>query len=168
MRWLTGWPLMDSQPGILAVNDAFLTNFYLPGDYNYTQQILLNAYHRHLRFDHVPVTFKRRDSGKSFVSFIYPFKVIPQIIQVIIGIKPLKIFGPIGWFFLSMSFIVFTYQIILFFLNSAEKPVENVNFVLGSFLFGLIILCFGFLADLVVKMSSNIIEILDRKKDRNE
>jgi len=168
MKLMTGWPVMDSQPGILAVNDAFLTNFYLPGDYNYTQQILLNAYHRHLRFDHVPVTFKRRDSGKSFVSFIYPFKVIPQIIQVIIGIKPLKIFGPIGWFFLSMSFIVFTYQIILFFLNSAEKPVENVNFVLGSFLFGLIILCFGFLADLVVKMSSNIIEILDRKKDRNE
>ncbi len=168
MKLMTGWPVMDSQPGIFAVNDAFLTNFYLPGDYNYTQQILLNAYHRHLRFDHVPVTFKRRDSGKSFVSFIYPFKVIPQIIQVIIGIKPLKIFGPIGWFFLSMSFIVFTYQIILFFLNLAEKPVENVNFVLGSFLFGLIILCFGFLADLVVKMSSNIIEILDRKKDRNE
>ncbi len=168
MKLMTGWPVMDSQPGIFAVNDAFLTNFYLPGDYNYTQQILLNAYHRHLRFEHVPVTFKKRDSGKSFVSFIYPFKVVPQIIQVIIGIKPLKIFGPIGWVFLSMSFIVFAYQIIFYFLNLTDKPVENVNFVLGSFLFGLIILCFGFLADLIVKMSSNIIEILDRKKDRNE
>ena len=45
MKWLTGWPIMDSQPGIFAVNKIFLDNFYLPGDYNYTQQILLDAYH---------------------------------------------------------------------------------------------------------------------------
>ncbi len=37
MRWLTGWPLRDSQPGILAVNRSYLKIFYLPGDYNYTQ-----------------------------------------------------------------------------------------------------------------------------------
>ena len=99
MKWLTGWPIMDSQPGIFAVNNVFIRNFYLPGDYNYTQQILLDAYHRHLRFSHVLVTFNKRDTGKSFVSLSYPFKVIPQIIQVVIGIKPLKVFGPIGWFF---------------------------------------------------------------------
>ena len=165
MKWLTGWPIMDSQPGIFAVNNVFIRNFYLPGDYNYTQQILLDAYHRHLRFSHVLVTFNKRDTGKSFVSLSYPFKVIPQIIQVVIGIKPLKVFGPIGWFFfLTLGIFVFTYQFIFYILNLTEKPVENVNLVLGSFLFGLIILCFGFLADLVVKLNRNIIEMLDRKK----
>ena len=60
MRWLTDWPLKDSQPGIFAVNKTFLKNFYLPGDYNYTQQILLDAYHRNLRFSHVFVSFNNR------------------------------------------------------------------------------------------------------------
>ncbi len=164
MKWLTGWPIMDSQPGIFAVNKIFLDNFYLPGDYNYTQQILLDAYHRNLRFSHVLVTFNKRGKGRSFISLGYPIKVIPQIIQVIIGVKPLKIFGPIGWFFLSLGFLVFIFQTIMYFLGYAQKPVENVNLVLGSFLFGLQILCFGFLADLVVKLNRNIIEILKKKK----
>ena len=163
MKWLTGWPIMDSQPGIFAVNKIFLDNFYLPGDYNYTQQILLDAYHRNLRFSHVLVTFNKRDKGKSFISLGYPIKVIPQIIQVIIGVKPLKVFGPIGWFFLSLGFFVFIFQTIMYFLGYTQKPVENVNLVLGSFLFGLQILCFGFLADLVVKLNRNIIEILKKK-----
>ena len=168
MKWLTGWPLMDSQPGIFAVNSVFLSNFYLPGDYNYTQQILLDAYHRHLRFSHVLVTFNKRDKGKSFISLSYPFKVIPQIIQVIIGIKPLKVFGPIGWFFLSLGILVFLFQFISYLLDYKQKPVENVNLVLGSFLFGLQILCFGFLADLVVKLNRNIIEIIDRKRNKDD
>ena len=168
MKWLTGWPLLDSQPGIFAVNSVFLSNFYLPGDYNYTQQILLDAYHRNLRFSHVLVTFNKRDKGKSFISLSYPFKVIPQIIQVIIGIKPLKVFGPIGWFFLSLGFFVFLFQFISYLLDHTQKPVENVNLVLGSFLFGLQILCFGFLADLVVKLNRNIIEVIDRKKNKDD
>mgnify|MGYP001256291536 FL=1 len=168
MKWLTGWPLMDSQPGIFAVNSVFLSNFYLPGDYNYTQQILLDAYHRNLRFSHVLVTFNKRDKGKSFISLSYPFKVIPQLIQVIIGIKPLKVFGPIGWFFLSLGFFVFLFQFTLYLLGHTQKPVENVNLVLGSFLFGLQILCFGFLADLVVKLNRNVIEVIDRKKNKDD
>lgn len=166
MKWLTGWPLLDSQPGIFAVNNAFLSNFYLPGDYNYTQQILLDAYHRNLRFSHVPVSFNKRVKGKSFISLSYPFKVIPQIIQVIIGLKPLKVFGPIGWFFFSLGILVFTFQFFSFLFGHSQKPVENVNLVLGSFLLGLIILCFGFLADLMVKTNRNIIQILDRKKNK--
>mgnify|MGYP006132433235 CR=1 FL=1 len=166
MKWLTDWPLKDSQPGIFAVNKVFLSNFYLPGDYNYTQQILLDAYHRHLRFCHVLVSFNKRDTGKSFISLSYPFKVIPQIIQVIIGIKPLKVFGPIGLFFLSLGIFVFLFQITSYLFGYTQKPVENVNLVLGSFLVGLQILCFGFLADLVVKMNRNVIEIINRKKDK--
>lgn len=168
MRWLTNWPLKDSQPGIFAVNNIFLKNFYLPGDYNYTQQILLDAYHRNLRFSHVVVSFNKRFTGKSFVSYTYPFKVIPQIIQVIIGVKPLKIFGPIGLFFLSLGFIIFFTQIFMYLMNYSQKPVENVNIVLGSTLFGLQLLCFGFLADLIVKLNRNLFTVLTKKKNNHD
>lgn len=151
MRWLTGWPLRDSQPGILAVNGAYLARFALPGDYNYTQQILLDAYHKGMRFAHAPVRFRKRETGKSFVSFRYPFKVLPQIFLVIVGVRPMKIFAPIGLVFLAIAATVFFWQFSYYLLGQAAKPVESVNLVLGTGLFGLQTLFFGILADLIVR-----------------
>ena len=151
MRWLTKWPVYDSQPGILAVNSAYLKGFYLPGDYNYTQQILLNSYHIGMRFAHVDVEFRKRETGKSFISYKYPFKVVPQILQIVIGIKPLKFFTPIALFFIFIATIVGGVELIQWLVGSAPKPIEHVNLVMGSFLFGFQTLFFGFLADLIVK-----------------
>lgn len=151
MALLTGWPLRDSQPGIFAINKRYLAEFFLPGDYNYTQQVLLDAYHKGMRFAHVPVTFRARRAGTSFVSLAYPFKVIPQIILVIASVKPMRIFVPIGAAFLLMGSLVFGVQIVNWFLGNSTKPVENVNLVLGSVLFGLQTAFFGILAQLIVQ-----------------
>lgn len=151
MRWLTKWPVYDSQPGILAVNSSYLKVFYLPGDYNYTQQILLDAYHKGMRFAHVDVEFNKRETGKSFISYKYPFKVLPQILQIIIGVKPLKFFGPIGVFFLGMATIIGFVEICFYIAGQNPKPIEHVNLVLGSSIFGIQTLFFGLLADLIVK-----------------
>lgn len=151
MRWLTKWPVKDSQPGILAVDKSYLKVFYIPGDYNYTQQILLDSYHKGMRFAHVDVDFRKRETGKSFVSYKYPFKVLPQILQIIIGVKPLKFFAPIGLIFLGLALLVAIIEILMFIFGSLEKPIEHVNFVLGFSTFGLQTLFFGLLADLIVK-----------------
>ncbi|MFW5768145.1 MAG: glycosyltransferase family 2 protein [Bacteroidota bacterium] len=154
MRWLTKWPVEDSQPGIFAVSKDYLNVSYIPGDYNYTQQILLDAYHKGMRFAQVPVTFNKRITGKSFVSLRYPFKVLPQIVQVLIGVKPLKIFGPVALFFLGISCIVASTNIFLWLFGNSEKPILYVNFVMGTGLFGIQTLFFGLLADLIVKKKS--------------
>ena len=86
MKKLTNWDLKDSQPGIFAVNKNYLDIFRIPGDYNYTQQILLDAYHKQMRFAHVDVSFNLRESGDSFVSLKYPFKVIYQLLMVLVSI----------------------------------------------------------------------------------
>ena len=80
MRWLTHWDIDDSQPGSFAVNASYLRVSFIPGDYNYTQQVLLDAYLKGMRFAQVPVSFKKRESGSSFVSFKYPFVALHQII----------------------------------------------------------------------------------------
>ena len=131
MRWLTNWPVYDSQPGILAVNKSYLNVFYLPGTYNYTQQILLDAYHNGLRFSAVDVEFNKRITGKSFISYKYPFKVIPQLVSVVVGIKPLKFFGPISFIFLLISTGVFTYDIIAFFngINVRRWRIQTLFWV---------------------------------------
>ena len=149
--WLTGWPLRDSQPGILALSQVYLDQFFLPGDYNYTQQILLDAYHKGMRFEHVPVTFRKRETGQSFISLSYPFKVLSQMVLVLTGVKPMKVFAPLGLFFVAVAAGVFVWELGGWLAGNAVKPVRSVNFVLGTGLFGLQTLFFGLLAEMIVR-----------------
>lgn len=155
MRWLTGWPLRDGQPGILALSRVYLEQMFLPGDYNYTQQILLDAYHKGMRFEHVAVTFRSRTTGRSFVTLRYPFKVLVQILLVLVGVKPMKVFAPLGLAFIGLATAVFVWQLGGWAFGDAAKPVRSVNLVLGSGLFGLQTLFFGLLAELIVRRNRN-------------
>ena len=152
MRVLTGWPVKDSQPGILAASKAYFKRIYLPGDYNYTQQILLEAYHQKLRFAHVAVRFRKRTTGASFVSLSYPFKVLPQILMVLIGLRPLKVFGVLGFVFILLAFSVSAVQISSWLFGFGDKPIQNPNLVMGLGLFGMQTLFFGLLAHLIVEL----------------
>lgn len=151
MRWLTKWPLRDSQPGIFAVSRAYLEVFYLPGDYNYTQQVLLDAYHKGMRFAHVPVTFRSRESGQSFVSLRYPFRVLPQILLLLVALRPLKVFGPIGALFLLIGGGVFAWDLVQWSMGRYGDPAQHANAIIGFSLFGLQTLFFGVLAHLVIQ-----------------
>lgn len=150
MRWLTGWPVRDGQPGIFALSRAYLERCHLPGDYNYAQQLLLDAYHKGMRFAQVPVRFRPRTAGTSFVGWTYPFRVIGQLALVLVGIQPMRVFAPIGAAFLAFAAIVAAWQIGEWWWVGAVKPIRNVNLVLGTGLFGLQTLFFGLLAELVV------------------
>ncbi|WP_085446241.1 glycosyltransferase family 2 protein [Magnetofaba australis] len=150
MRWLTKWPLKDSQPGIFAVHRVFTGMFYMPGDYNYTQQILVDAYRKGMRFAHVPVAFRKRVTGKSFISFKYPFKVLPQIFMVLVAVRPLKVFAPIGFAFLLPGALIGIWEFFDWAWGSGAKPIQHVNLVLGLTLFGMQTIFFGILAHLIV------------------
>jgi len=154
MRWLTSWEINDSQPGILAVNNSYLKVFFLPGDYNYTQQILIDAYHKGMRFDQVPVRFKQRETGNSFVSLKYPFEVLPQILMTLVMVRPLRVFLPMAALFLAAALGVFGVEFTLWLLGRAAKPVEHVNLTLGLAIFGLNTGYFGLLAEIVVRRRS--------------
>lgn len=151
MRFLTDWPITDSQPGIFAADRSYLEVFRIPGDYNYTQQILLDAYHKGMRFAQKNVSFRKRETGNSFISFRYPFKVLPQIFWVIVGLKPMKIFGPLGIVFLLIALGVSGFEIINWLFGVAEKPIEHVNAVMGSMILGLHILSLGIIAELIIQ-----------------
>ncbi len=121
MRMLTGWPIKDGQPGIFAVGRDYLEVFHLPGDYNYTQQILLDAFHKGMRFAHVPVRFRKRTTGRSFISLKYPFKVGYQILQVRAAARPMK-GGSDGFLSLFAAFIASAVDVVLSLLGRSPKP----------------------------------------------
>ncbi|QWV95942.1 glycosyltransferase family 2 protein [Geomonas nitrogeniifigens] len=151
MKWLTKWPLKDSQPGILAASKAYVDVFRIPGDYNYTQQILIDAYHKGMRFAHCPVKFRKRVTGKSFITLKYPFKVILQILVIIAGLKPMRIFAPVGLASFLLGSSIFCYEVFLWMINESHRPVAHVNAVLGLLLFGIQTLFFGIIAELTIQ-----------------
>lgn len=150
MRRLTRWPLRDSQPGIFAASMNYLEGFRLPGDYNYTQQILLDAYYRGMRFTHVPVTFRERTSGRSFVSYRYPFKVGKQIFLLLVTLAPLKVFVPIGLTFMGVGLLILGMDIVEFWQIGRGNVVRRPFGVLGFGIFGLQTVFFGLLGHLVI------------------
>jgi uncharacterized membrane protein len=77
--------------------------------------------------------------------------VLPQIFWVIVGLRPMKVFVPIGSLFLGLGSIVFVWELIEYFQGLTTRPVEDVNLVLGSALFGLQTIFFGVLAQLVIE-----------------
>lgn len=154
MRWLTHWDVKDSQPGMFAVNDAYLKVSFIPGDYNYTQQVLLDAYLKGMRFDQAPIAFHRRRAGESFVSLKYPFKVLPQILMLMVLVRPLKVFLPVAALFLVAAGVIFVVELALWFAGYMPRPVENTNLVLGLAMFGLNTGFFGLLAEIVVRRTS--------------
>lgn len=154
MRWLTHWDVKDSQPGMFAVNDAYLKVSFIPGDYNYTQQVLLDAYLKGMRFDQAPIAFHRRRAGESFVSLKYPFKVLPQILLLMVLVRPLKVFLPVAALFLAAAGVIFVVELGLWFAGYMARPVENTNLVLGLAMFGLNTGFFGLLAEIVVRRTS--------------
>ena len=154
MRWLTHWDVKDSQPGMFAVNDAYLKVSFIPGDYNYTQQVLLDAYLKGMRFEQTPIAFSRREAGSSFISLKYPFKVLPQILMLMVLVRPLRIFLPVAAFFVITAAAVFVVEMALWFAGYTTRPVENTNLVLGLAMFGLNTGFFGLLAELVVRRTS--------------
>ncbi len=155
MRWLLrGWRIRDSQSGMFAAGRAYLDRFFLPGDYNYSQQILLDAYLKGMRFVQVPVAFRARESGASFISFKYPFKVLSQILLLLVMVRPLKVFLPLAGLFLAVALGLFGLELALWLLGSTSKPVEHVNLVMGLALFGINTGYFGLLAELLVRYRS--------------
>lgn len=151
MRWLTNWEITDSQPGFLAVNRSYLQAFLLPGDYNYAQQVLLDAYHKGMRFAQVEIAFRERMSGGSFITLRYPLVAVVQILMLLVSVRPLKVFMPLAGVFLAAAGLLFAVETALWLAGHAGRPVEHPNLVLGLGVFGLNTAFFGLLAELIVR-----------------
>lgn len=142
---LTGLKVTDATTGLMAFARKYLASFELVSDYNETQQLIIDSWGRHMRVIEVPCTFKPRTTGKSFISLKYLRKVPISMLRMMIAAAPLRIFVPLGSFFIFLGIIatldVFLEQILIF-----GKTAMVIFFFMG-----LQILLFGFLADQIAQ-----------------
>lgn len=163
MKYLTGWDIKDSQPGIFGINKDCLERIKIFGDYNYTQQVLLSAQLGGMRFSHEDVSFSKRQSGRSFVDLSYIYKALSQILVLLIFFHPLKIFGRFGLFLLTIGSVLVFYQGISWLIGYSDRVIENVNLILGLSIIGGQSLLAGLLGQLITNQN-----VLDKRIDIQE
>lgn len=147
---LTGLEVNDGQTGLMAFNRRYLSVFTILRDYNETQQLIIDSWGKGMRVIEVPVLFHKRTSGKSFISWKYPFRVIPSIVRTYINVKPFRTFVYLGLFVFLLGLAIGIRWVIGY--NTGFFGDEAATILLIS---GVQIVMFGFVADIIVHKRNN-------------
>lgn len=75
-RWMT-----DGQTGIRAFSREAADRAEIVHDYNYAQVLTLDLLRKGFVMEEVPVRYRVREHGESFVRWSYPLKVLPAILR---------------------------------------------------------------------------------------
>jgi glycosyltransferase involved in cell wall biosynthesis len=76
---LTGRKISDGQTGMRAFSREAASQAEIIYDYNYAQVLTLDLLRKGFRMEEVPIQYRVREDGASFVSWSYPVKVLPAI-----------------------------------------------------------------------------------------
>ncbi|CAN5677926.1 glycosyltransferase family 2 protein [soil metagenome] len=76
---LTGTLITDGQTGMRAFSQEAAESAEIIHDYNYAQVLTLNLLRKGFRMEEVPIRYRVREHGESFIRWSYPAKVLPAI-----------------------------------------------------------------------------------------
>jgi glycosyltransferase involved in cell wall biosynthesis len=76
---LTGCGISDGQSGMRAFSREAAARAEIIHDYNYAQVLTLDLVRKGFRLEEVPIRYRVREHGESFVTWRYPAKVLPAI-----------------------------------------------------------------------------------------
>lgn len=76
---LTRTVLTDGQTGMRAFSREAADRAEIVHDYNYAQVLTLDLLRKGFRLEEVPIRYKVREHGESFVRWSYPAKVLPAM-----------------------------------------------------------------------------------------
>lgn len=80
VRWVARTPITDAQSGYRAISPAAAASAAIAHDYNYAQVLTLDLLARGFRYGEVPISYRFRTSGRSFVRLgRYVRAVVPAV-----------------------------------------------------------------------------------------
>ncbi len=79
LSMLTGQKITDGQTGMRAFSLGAAASAEIVHDYNYAQVLTLDLVRKGFAMEEVPIRYKVREHGRSFISWRYPAKVLPAI-----------------------------------------------------------------------------------------
>lgn len=145
--------IYDLTCGFRAYSREALLRLNLPGDFTYTQEVIIDLLGKNLKIKWIPVNVKYFSARKSrVVRSVYryvnnSFKIILKAIR---DVRPMKFFGIPGVFMILASLVTFG---VFFFLYIQELKISQYrNYLLLAitlFLVGLQFLVFALIADMI-------------------
>ena len=146
--------IADLTCGFRSYNRELLLRLNLPGDFTYTQEVIIDALGKNMKVKWVPVKVEYFAERKSrVVRSIYKyvnnsFKIILKAIR---DVRPMKFFGIPGVFLILLSIIDFAIFFYFYFSHNLQiTPYKNYIF-LGAILFlvGMQLVVFALIADMI-------------------
>lgn len=169
--WFMNTKINDLTCGFRAYSREALLRLNLPGNFTYTQEVIIDAIGKNLKVRWIPVEvtyFENRKSRvvKSIWSYVNnSFRIILKAIR---DVRPMKFFGIPGllMIFLSLGFIA--YFLTLYFQDFKITPYRNILILsIALFLVGLQFFVFALIADMIKssrKLTEDMMYIVKKEK----
>jgi len=162
VRMLSGVSMSDAQTGFRALSADAVMRLYFLAPYTYTQEMIIQAAHKHLTIREVPCTFTVRQHGTSRLVhsvWAYGMTCLLIVLRTYRDYKPLKFFGVIGLALLMSGFASGSFILYHFVTTGKVSPhIPLALLTVALVLLGVQVVIFAFLAD----MASNMRKVLDK------
>lgn len=147
------YPIDDLTCGFRAYNRETMLRLNLPGEFTYTQEVIIDAIGKRLKVSWVPVIvtyFAGRKSRVVKSIFSYVNNSFRIILKAVRDVRPMKFFGGPGLILTGVSFLIFAYFAFHYFQEFKITPYRNI-LLLGVtlLLVGLQFLIFALIADMI-------------------
>jgi len=151
--WFMNEKIADLTCGFRAYNRELLLRLNLPGDFTYTQEVIIDALGKNMKIKWVPVVvhyFPERKSRVVRSIYKYVNNSFKIILKAIRDVRPMKFFGIPGLTLIFLSLIDFVVFLVFYFQALQITPYKNYIF-LGAILFlvGMQLVVFALIADMI-------------------
>ncbi len=140
--------LTDTTTGFRAFTTE-VAELPLINNFTYTQEQLIRAGKKRLKITEIPITTRKTRPSRLFNGPLdYAFKAWINILRIYRDFEPLKFFGQLGMFFLTIGFALGIWILITLINTGGVGGIPRTILSAVFILTGIQVILFGFLADM--------------------
>ncbi len=147
------YKINDLTCGFRAYSRETLLRLTLPGNFTYTQEVVIDAIGKNLKVKWIPVEvtyFSERESRVVKSIYSYVNNSLKIILKAIRDVRPMKFFGIPALILILAASVIFIYFLIMYFQEFKITPYRNYLLLAVTLLLvGIQFLVFAFIADMI-------------------
>jgi glycosyltransferase involved in cell wall biosynthesis len=155
--WIIGkfmnYKISDLTCGFRAYSREALLRLNLPGEFTYTQEVIIDLLGKNMKVRWIPVKvtyFPERKSRVVRSVYRYVNNSFKIILKAVRDVRPMKFFGVPGITLILLSFVSFGFFLYFYLPEYQITPYRNyLIFGIGLFLIGLQFVIFALIADMI-------------------
>lgn len=147
------YKINDLTCGFRAYNRETLLRLTLPGNFTYTQEVIIDAIGKNLKVKWIPVEvtyFPERKSRVVKSIYSYVSNSLKIILKAVRDVRPMKFFGIPALILIIAASVIFIYFLAMYFQEFKITPYRNyLLLAITLLLVGIQFLVFAFIADMI-------------------